>query len=444
MLSPLLLSPGSVGTGILWKTVCWLRTGQQDTCEILPRSPCLSAPCALLHRQSPTHPASDQRRRGEKGSSWDTAVPCQGRSRHSTFQGVCFACVPSQMYIHRLCPRTRPGSVCEHVRTPHTPSEAPHRLNRLPGGCRQSPCGKGSAGSISRALLGSQRATAFRSAGTRTPCVRHWKCLRRRSCAAFSRADGNSRSSCRIGWFVAVTLSCDVACRLLSARPLRCTAEQRRAELLPLPPLHRVTFSHAWAGEERVFRGPRWQSPSALERHPGLTELGCAKPFTFLPCDSNMHLPAWPCRLAPLSSSLWASQLDELPDLMPVPAAFICHRVLQDPTLGPSALWFPIACGVSCPHALPPSPPWCHPEMKVKGCSSLYGVRDRVSWQRSQSVAELDHDSGGMPRDTGHRHPGESGALAGLRPDPGAVLWVSPHRWQWQGLQEARQDFKNG
>lgn len=54
-------------------------------------------------------------------------------------------------------------------------------------------------------------------------------------------------------------------------------------------------------------------------------------------------------------------------------------------------------------------------------------------------MAELDHGSGGMPRDARHRHPGESGGLT-------QVLCSGCHHTVGSGraVQEAGQDFKNG
>lgn len=85
---------------------------------------------------------------------------------------------------------------------------------------------------------------------------------------------------------------------------------------------------------------------------------------------SSLHSPArrYCC---PLASEFLS--LNKLPHFMPVPVAFICHQVLQDPSLVPQlsarVTSFPIACGVPFSSALPPSPSYCHSEMKFKGCS---------------------------------------------------------------------------
>lgn len=123
---------------------------------------------------------------------------------------------------------------------------------------------------------------------------------------------------------------------------------------------------------------------------------------------------------------------------MPVPAAFICHWVLQDPILGPPALCtcelvshclFGIIsyCATSFPILLS-----CRNEvqrvLKALHWAEIFspcGAKDWISCHRCQSTAVFGHGSVGMPRDTGHRHLEESSALAGLAgTDPDVVLCV--------------------
>lgn len=123
------------------------------------------------------------------GLCWPT-----GTIRHIRFQDICFVCV--SLYTV-ACTHTHIGGVCVSSRRPCRSSA----LCNPRGWClRQCLYGERSAGSIFKAVLGSQHAPAFHSTGTSTPVSGPgnapvlWEV-----CASSGRPDGSSRSSCGMG-----------------------------------------------------------------------------------------------------------------------------------------------------------------------------------------------------------------------------------------------------
>lgn len=164
---------------------------------------------------------------------------------------------------------------------------------------------------------------------------------------------------------------------------LRCTAGLGLA-LLPLPPLHRVTFRCSLCrkvrfsetlGSSHLLLWSRPHRAGMSKNHPP------SSPVRAL-CPSAQSCPSGQQSSRPLS-------LHGLPDFMSVPTAFICHQLLLilAHQLSAPVTWFPVR---------PPCPACCHSELKFKACSRPWTgqwfsvpVEQETTWQGYQNPAVL-------------------------------------------------------